>query len=239
VTAEPDPLIRETLLDLAIHQSFRRDLFVKGPLPLPPPLRQEALAAVRLQPLLASAGPHADYVFPTTLGDFHTDPAFCRAVEDQLSAGACSLGQLALELGLEPEALLPGLAILLDAARIGLERGPAAAAALAPAQAANRRLRQLIQSRGPYPQLVAPTSGGSTPFSVLDCLYLETIEQGVREEDWPICLLLGLQACGAELRDKGELIEDPTRLQQTLVEGCTRFRREQLPLLQALGALGA
>jgi hypothetical protein len=66
---------------------------------------------------------------------------------------------------------------------------------------------------------------------------LEAIEQQVPEPDWPLCLLLGLQATGAELRDKGEVIEDPQAQQEKLVEACRRFRQERLPLLQALGAV--
>ena len=238
VRAEPNPLIRESLFDLAINQSFRRDLFVKGRLPLPAPLRQEALAAIRLQPLQAVAGPHADYVFLNSFGEFHADPQLCQALEGRLGEGVCSIAQLSLALGQEPEALLPGLAILLDASRISLERGAAAAAALGPAQAANRRLRQLIQARAPYAHLVAPTSGGSIPLSLLEGLCLETIEQGVPEQDWPFCLLLGLQSTGAVLRDEGVVIEDPQLQQQKLVEACRRFRQEKLALLQALGAIG-
>ena len=214
VCAEANPLIREALFDLAIHQAFRRDLFVKGAVPLPAPLRQEALAALRLQPLVSTAIPECDYVFANSFGEFHADPGLCRAVEARL-------------------------AILLDAVRITLERGPAAAAALAPAQAANRRLRQLIQARAPYTHLVAPTSGGLISLSLLECLYLETIEQDVAEADWPLCLLLGLQASGAKLSDGGVAIEDPHLQQQKLVDDCRRFRREKLPLLRALGALGA
>lgn len=239
VRAEVNPLIREALFDLAIHQGFRRDLFVKGALPLPAPLRQEALAALRLQPLAAAAIPECDYVFANSFGEFHADPSLCRAVEARLAVGACSLGQLGLELAMEPEDLLPGLAILLDAARITLERGPAAAAALAPAQAANRRLRVLIQARAPYAHLVAPTSGGQVSLNLLECLYLDTIEQDVAEADWPLCLLLGFQASGAVLRDRGVAIEDPLLQQQKLVEDCLRFRIEKLPLLRALGALGS
>ena len=124
VCAEANPLIREALFDLAINQSFRRDLFVKGALPLPAPLRQEALAALRLQPLVSAAIPECDYVFANSFGDFHADPGLCRAVEARLAMGACSVGQLGLELAMEPDDLLPGLAILLDAVRITLEPGP-------------------------------------------------------------------------------------------------------------------
>lgn len=239
VTAERDPLIRETLFDLAINQSFRRDLYVKGALTLPEPLRRESLAAVRVQPLLAAQGPHPDYVFVNSFGEFHADPALCRALEERLLPGACSVAELSLDLALEPETLLPGLALLLDASRITLARGGAAAAALGPAQAVNQRLLRLIQARGSTPYLVAPTSGGSIGFSFLDALFLETIEQGVPEEDWSVCLMLGLQACGAELRDGDRPIEDPLLLQRTLTEGCARFRDQQLPLLRALGALPA
>jgi SAM-dependent methyltransferase len=239
VLAEANPLIREALFDLAVNQSFRRDVFVKGPLTLPAPLRQEALAAVRLQPLMAAAGPHADYRFLNSFGTFQADPALCQAVEERLRQGACSLAQLSLALGCELEALLPGLVLLLDASRICLERGNAAAAALAPAQAANTRLRELIQARAPYGDLVAPGSGGSISFSFPEGLYLEVLSQGVPEPDWPICLQLGLLASGAQLVAEGVPVEDPQELQRRLAEGCALFRSERLPLLQALGALPA
>ncbi len=236
--AEANPRIREALFDLAINQSFRRDLFVKGRLELSGPLRQQALAAVRLRRLQAAGGPHETYVFLTSCGEFHADPALCGALEDRLVDGPCDLGQLGQALAIDTEALLPGVAILLQAGRLGLDRGEAAVAARAPAQRANTALRRLIADRCPYNHLVAPASGDAVSFSFVDGLALEAIEQGIDQADLPACLQLGLQLSGVEMRD-GEraVIEDPHEQHRKLAELVATLLGWRLPLLRSLGAL--
>ncbi len=236
--AEANPRIREALFDLAINQSFRRDLFVKGRLELSGPLRQQALAAVRLRRLQAAGGPHEDYVFLTSSGEFQADPALCRALEDLLTAGPCELGQLGQALAIDPETLLPCVAILLQEGRVGLDRGEAGVVARAPAQRANAALRRLIADRCSYNHLVAPASGGAVSFSFVDGLALEAIDQGLGETDLPACLELGLQLAGARLRDgEKKLIEDPAEQQQKLAELVANLLGWRLPLLRSLGVL--
>jgi SAM-dependent methyltransferase len=239
VSGETNPLIREALLDLAINQSFRRDLFVKGRLGLTAPLRQQALAAVRLRRLQAAGGPHKDYVFVTSCGEFHADPGLCRAVEDLLAEGPCDLGQLGQALAMDAEALLPGLSILLHADRLALDRGEAAAAASAPARRANEVLLRLIAQHGSYSHLVTPASGGALSVSFLDGLVLEASAQGVEQADLPACVELGIQLAGAQLRDeRQQLLEDPALRHQKLVELVAELSRWRFSLLQDLGALG-
>lgn len=52
-----DPALRQVLLDLAINQSFRRDLFARGVCPPAPAWRRQALADL---PLVLRAGPWPD-----------------------------------------------------------------------------------------------------------------------------------------------------------------------------------
>ncbi|MFM7362779.1 MAG: methyltransferase regulatory domain-containing protein [Cyanobium sp.] len=238
VSGEANPQIREALLDLAINQSFRRDLFVKGKLGLSAPLRQQALAAVRLRRLQAAGGPHKDYVFMTSCGEFHADGDLCRALEDLLADGPCDLGQLGQALAMDADALLPGVAILVHAGRLALDRGEAAAAASNPAQRANVALLRLIAQRGSYSYLVTPASGGALSFSFLDRLVLVATGQGIEQADLPACVELGLQLAGAQLGDeRGELLEDPALRQQKLADLVAELFDWRLALLQDLGAL--
>jgi SAM-dependent methyltransferase len=239
VTAETNPRIREALFDLAINQSFRRDLFVKGRVELSGPQRQQALAAVRLRRLQAASGPHKDYVFVTSCGEFHADGDLCRAVEDLLADGPFDLSQLGQALAMDADALLPGVAILLHAGRLALDRGDAAEPAGAPARHANEQLLRLIAQRGSYSHLVAPASGGAIPFSFVDGLAVEAIGQGIEQTDLPAWVELGIQLAEAQLRDeRGQPFEDPAARQQKLADLVTEFLSWRFVLLQDLGALG-
>lgn len=239
VTTETNPAIREALFDLAINQSFRRDLFVKGRVELGGPLRQQALAAVRLRRLRAAGGPHKDYVFITSCGEFHADPALCRALEDLLAQGPCDLSQLGQALALDADALLPGVAILVQTGRLALDRAAAAEPAGAPARRANEALLRLISQRGAYSHLVAPASGGAIPFSFLDGLALEAWGQGIEQADLPGWMELGIQLAGAQLRDEaGQLLEEPDLRQQKLADVVAELLSWRFSLMRDLGALG-
>jgi hypothetical protein len=238
VSGEANPRIREALFDLAINQAFRRDLFVKGRVELSGPLRQQALAAVRLRRLQAAGGLHKDYVFASSCGEFHADPAFCRALEDLLAGGPCDLSELGQALAMDADALLPGVSILLHAGRLSLDRGDAAAAASASARRANGALQQLIAARAAYGLLVAPASGGAVSFSFVDGVAVEAIGQGVAAADLPACIELGLQLAGAQLRGENrEPLADPALQRRKLEELSEALLSWRLALLRELGAL--
>lgn len=243
LVAEGDPTIRQALQDLAINQSFRRDLFVKGPLPLTRVAQEQSLSELRLRGTgnAASLSHTADSCAPerieTNLGGIVDDSGRLQELEAMLAAQPSTLAELHQALAIPPEELVVLTSLLLHADRIGLDRGTAATAAISACRDVNSRLMALMQGGHNLGYLAAPAVGhGAQRFNLIDALILEGLRQGLDGEILSGCVLLGLQATGAELRGP-----DGDSLNVNDVADCTqhigRFRSATLPVLLQLGMI--
>lgn len=234
--SEAQPTLRAALMDLAINQAFRRDIFAKGRLPLRPSQQRQLLSAQRLY-LLAKDRPD-QLNFLTCFGEFEADASRYAPLEELLGEEPAALGELEFALGTSFDELLSTTALLIDKGRIGLERGPASAAACSSAQAVNRRLIGLMQEGAPYTHLVAPLSGSPVPFSSLEALILEAMEQHIDDDSLPGLVLMGLEAIGGCLRGPdGQPLEDPQSKISAVLCHAQQMRSELLPNLSRLGVL--
>lgn len=243
LTAEADPTIRQALLDLAINQSFRRDLFVKGPLPLSRSAQEQQLAPLLLRATAAAGGATpggaADQPLriDTNLGVMGDDAGRLRQLEALLSERPASLAELHQALAIPPEELVLLTSLLLHGGRVGLDRGAAAGAAQASCRAVNARLIALMQGGHNLGYVAAPAIGhGAQPFSLIDGFVLDGLLQGLEGEVLSGCVLMGLQATGVELRDrKGALLSEPAACLELLDSQIAEFRDTTLPRLVQLG----
>lgn len=240
VLQEEHPILREALFDLAINQTFRRDIFTKGKLPLP---ESERLARLGNQLLIAipspapQGEPRAKPV-ATSLGLLEVDPALVQALETVMATGPVAIESLGLALGWECDALLPSLALLLQDNRIGLHRGAAAATAGESSLRVNARLLDLMQQGHAYSFLAAPTIGSALHCSPLDALILGAISQGLEAPLIGQVVLMGLTALGGTLRDhQGKPIEDEQLAMNSLGNYIHTFQATRLPQMQQLGCL--
>jgi len=243
LAAEADPTIRQALLDLAIHQSFRRDLFVKGPLPLSRPAQEQQLA----QLLLRGTGPAGGETpggaagqplrIDTNLGLMGDEAGRLRQLTELLAQGPACLAELQQALAIPPEELVLLTSLLLHGARVGLDRGAAGAAAQAGCRAVNARLIALMQGGHNLGYVAAPAIGhGAQAFSLIDAFVLDGLRQGLEGEVLSGCVLLGLQATGVELRDReGAPLNEPAACLERLETHITAFRQATLPRLVQLG----
>lgn len=243
VAAEGDPTIRQALLDLAINQSFRRDLFVKGPLPLCSSAQQERLAQLRLRatgPTAGVASPDGSDVpkqIETNLGVMVDDSGLLQRLEAALASQPASFSELHHTLAIPPEDLVVLTSLLLHAGRIGLDRVAAADDAIATCRDVNARLIALMQGGHILGHLTAPSVGhGAQPFSLIDGFVLEGLRQGLDGDILAACVLVGVQATGAELRGPdGNLLTDEAVCMRHLNNHIAQFRDTTLPRLVSLG----
>ncbi len=243
VNGEADFLIRQALLDLAINQSFRRDLFVKGALPLSRTAQQQLFTDLTLRLTVAPA-PNPEVIhevsrIETTLGLMVDDSCKFQLLEALLSQHTASLGTIQQALDIPPEELLTITSLLLHAGRVGLDRGTAGAAASASCCAVNRRLVELMQAGNNLSFLAAPLTGcGAQPFSVLDAFVLAGVEQGLEGEVLASCVWMGLEGAAVEMRGSdGELLTDPQECFQQISKHIDNFRTSTQPRLVQLGIL--
>ena len=230
VLGAADAEMREVLLDLAIHQSFRRDLFAYGRRPL--------LAAEhrrRLEPVLLvqRCGDLARFTeVPTSLGQMGLEPAFCGRLQQLLAAGPLPLAVVAAELGEDLLALLPRLALLITAEALALAL-PAEADAVA---AFKRQLLERITAGVPINALLSPLLCQPVRLSAVEAFLLQAWEQGFGAEEVPQLAMLGMEMAGAVLRSpEGERLEDPAQAWEQLQEQWRTFSETRLPELRRLG----
>ena len=239
LSTEADPTIRQALQDLAINQSFRRDLFVKGPLPLTRYAQEQSLSQVVLRSSGAPIGSEvgADAGQPrridTNLGVMADGSGRLEQLEALLAKGPASLAELHNALAIPPDELVLLSSLLLHANRVGLDRGTAGGAAQASCRAVNARLMALMQEGHNLGYLAAPAVGhGAQPFSLIDVFMLDGLQQGLEGEVLTSCVLLGLQATGVELRGSdGSLLTDPEQCLRQIKSHTSQFCNTTLPRL--------
>jgi SAM-dependent methyltransferase len=238
VLEQTNPLMRATVFDLAINQSFRRDIFVKGHHLLPSPVREQLLAAQRFCRIAVDTPDQ--YIFKTSIGEMEADAQRCTAIEQALAHRPCSLGEICLALGEEPDVLLPSMILLLHGKRIALERGEAVQAATASARRVNQKLLMLMQGGHSYSFLAAPTTGSALHFTALEALMLEAIHQQLDAATIPSCVLYGLSRIDKWLVDAdGQRMDDIDSQISELSTRLTHFQEITLPLLGRLGVIDA
>ncbi len=219
VLAETDPALRQSLQDLAINQSFRRDLFLRGVAASTDSELRQRLASVNLR---LQEAPSTDSIsFETSFGQVTGVPERYQQVEACLANGPRSFGQVLEDTGLQLAELAKILSLLIHAGRIGLDR--CAYADYERARHVNEQLLTMIRSGRAYTHLVTPASGGNVGFSLVEVLLLEGQRRQLGGSELEQHLLDGLKSLGRSI--KGE----PAPLLNAFAE--------RQPRLQALGVL--
>lgn len=219
VQAASDPALRQSLQDLAINQSFRRDLFLRGVATSTEGELRQRLSPIMLR--LQEAPATDSYRFDTSFGQVSGVAEHYQQLEACLANGPRSFGQLLDDTQLQLGELAKLLALLLHAGRICFDRS--ACADFERARHVNDQLLSLIVSGRPYAHLVAPASGGGVGFSLVEALLLEGQRRHLGGQELEQHLQQGLAGLGRSLQGEA-------------AEKLTAFAERQ-PRLQALGVL--
>lgn len=245
ITNEPDGLIQQTLFDLTIKQSFRRDLFVKGPVALSRTAHEQLLVHQSLRlttpPALDPEAISKATQIQTSMGTVGVNGSYLKTMEMLLGREAVSLAELHQSLGISVTELTQMISLLLHSGRLGLDRGAAGEAAKIPCRTVNQRLMELMTNGHNLSYLAAPAIGhGAQPFSMLDAFVLAGIEQGLDGEVLCSCVWMGMEAAAVEMRGAdGELLTDPQQCLQKISQHIDTFRETTLPRLVRLGITDA
>lgn len=241
ISDESDALIRQALLDLAINQSFRRDLFVKGPLPLSRTAQHQRLAMLQLRLTTStdlSEGPSKDGItIDTSLGVMGDDHRRFKLIENMLVDQPATLAEIHQQIGIPPDDLSVLTSLMLHSGRVSLDRGSAIEMASTSCAAVNQRLMDLMQGGHNLGFLAAPAVGhGAQPFSLIDAFTLDGIRQGLDGDVLTSCVWMGLDAAGIQLSNSEDgLLDTPQQCINQIGKHITHFRSMTLPLLIQLG----
>jgi SAM-dependent methyltransferase len=233
-----DAPMREVLLDLAINQTFRRDLFARGPCPPSTPWRRQTLADLQLH---SCAGAEYDRCeFDTALGRLGVDPSFVRSLKSALAVRPESFGWLLDQAALDLEDGLMRLSVLVGAGVVGVGVCDGAEASGPSIAAFNQRCLDQITAGEEIGALLSPVLLQPVTVSLLEAFFLQAANADLPPEDVVQLVWMGITMAGGNVKDpEGRPIEDPEQALSHLQEFWETFGRERLPVLRRLGIVSA
>lgn len=236
VIGEPNPLMRETLIDLATMQTFRRDLLVKGRCRLSPGQREQRLAELRF--MRQAEDPVSEYRFECSFGTVIGSTEVHGEAEQALAAAPLNFDDWSFAVRKPLEELLITAALLLHGNRIGLDRGFAAPRAIEHCLPINSTLIDLMIAGCPYQTLAAPMVGNGAGLNTVQAMMLRSYSDGLEGEQLTLTLQRGVSQLGATLRGpENKPITEPAAQLRFLRKNQKNFFAQTLPRLRKLGVL--
>ena len=236
VLAAADPCMREVLLDLAIVQTFRRDLFAKGPCTPSLPWRRAVLSQLTLH--ACTPVEESSEGFETGFGRLSMDSSFVSGLQDALADAPCALGEVLGLFPLDLDEMVRRLSVLIQAGVVGLSlpEGQPADGRGSIARAFNHRALASITAGEEIGALLSPVLLQPIPITLLESFFLQTAAADLPAEEVVQLVWMGVALAGGSLKDKqGDPIEDPSQALETLRESWTSFSAGRLPVLRRLG----
>ncbi len=236
-----DPVLRETLRDFACGQTFRRDVYRRGVVPVPSGEHREMLNDI----VIAATGltPPDPITFTTSIGTITGRPDIYQPLHDRLRQGPVSVRELAANPPFSdrpPVELLQSVSLMIAGgfAHPVLPGGDAAAARQS-SRALNAAIAQVNAAGGDLPRLVAPLLGSSLQVDLVETLLLGELLAGrPAEPDALVTKLPDLLAGGGRtLQREGRAVTDPAEARMIATDLVGRFLDQRVPVLRDLGVL--
>ena len=229
-----DPVRRQQARDYVINQQFRRDVFVKGTIPLNPVQRSAALSATRLVLMKPKGTVSMEVPFP--VGVCKLRPDVYVPILDQLAQKPCTL--LDLIKALTPQKIDHNS--IMQAASVLVSTGDAAPA-LPEASEAERKvqtdkfnlsLMQRAMASGEINYLASPVTGSGVPVARLEALMLLGRQRNIDPAKF---VWQTVAPQGIRLMVESKRLETEAENLAELGKRVEQFDAERLPILKQLG----
>lgn len=233
-----NPVVREVMIDVLVNQSFRRDVFARGAVPLWPAAQTKALTETRVTLGKLPAGD--EIKFKLSVGEVTGKPEIYRPLLDALADGPKTMGELAATRagGTNPFGdTTQAVTMLLQA---GMARLHAPAADQAPARALNRAIMHKVAQGAPYGYLAAAETGAVLAVSDTEMIMLAAVtEQGGPTERGPLSevLVRQLVTLRKALVHDGKPLRTPDEMRQQAQALAGTFLDRSLPAFRAQGVV--
>jgi SAM-dependent methyltransferase len=236
VMAESDPTMRQEVQDCAINQSFRRDIFCRGPrrgfgtgLDLAMDSVVALLNAPKAEPLKVA----------TTFGELAVQVETFRPIIDALKDGPKTLRDLLAVPAIAKNgqsALAQTVILLVHALALGIGRGQVVAPETA--HRFNATIARHVSAGAPYGFIAVPALGSALAVSDIDWMLLDTwLEKpGSTQAELGVGLAKRLKALGRSLAHEGTRLEGKAHDERVAAMAKT-FRDSHLGTWRKLGAI--
>ena len=231
----PDPMLRETVRDFMVNQSFRRDYWVKAPHKLSPLEQVEALRAERV--VLAGHRPQS---IVGALGEATTSDAINSPILDLLADHkAWTLSQI--ESGVRdkgvtfPQVVNAAMVLIGSGRVVAAQDDSVVAKARGQADRLNAHLNNRARSDNDVEYLASPITGGAIPVGRIEQLFLLAVRQGMKQPaEWAQTAWQIFGAQGQKFVKDGKVIEAAEENLAELTSEASNFADQKLPILKAL-----
>ncbi|WP_082476069.1 class I SAM-dependent methyltransferase [Methylobacterium sp. Leaf99] len=237
ISAETDPIFKETLRDIVSNKQFRRDIFVRGAASTTPTEKIEILKSMRF----ALAVPRAQVTFKISspIGDLDGNPEIYGAVADLLAQGSASFAEIsALSVFHQggTSAALQAVGLLVHSGQV-LPAPYGSAPDPRPAQRLNRVLAEKMLHGRAYNFLAAPVVGSGVPATNTDLLIFSVMLSGTDQSAETIIshVLQTMQRLGFNSVKEGRTVTDPAERQAIVSAEVGKFLAEKLSVWRQLG----
>lgn len=237
-------MLRETLRDYYMNQTFRADIFVKGEQRLSPQEQLDLINALRVTLVV-----HQDIVpasIPGPIEPLHLKKEIYKPVLEALadknyaSKTIADLRKHPLLSDMNPSAMIEAITVLTGAGYVHPAQDTRTAQKFrAACEKLNTALLQRVEHGEECPFLASPVLGGGLQCSSLEQLLLISVLQGEEQpEAWAKSALVKLAQRGQKLEREGTDLTDAESLEQiqALAQAFATYR---LPLLKILGIVPA
>lgn len=233
-----DSTVREVMLDVLANQSFRKDVFSRGAVPLQAVSRSRELQQTTFN--LLKTPDDTEIKFKISIGDVLGKREVYRPLIDALEDGPKSLAQLT-SISSPTECTFDGtlqaMTMLLHGGMVGLHYVPPDNN---PAKALNKAICKAASEGSPYRHLVSPQTGSVIPCNEVDMIMLTKVTEDQRlpsPDQLAETLLDCLVTLNKTLMKEGKHLTEDHAMRSQALSLATVFLDESLPKFRLQGVV--
>lgn len=234
-----DPVLRETMIDLIVNQSFRRDIWVRGAQQTwSASARRRLLDSFRFQSL-SDFSSQTEFKFQSSLGELTGKPEFYRRLYEVLAEGPKTPSELLERLGDQTrtfDEILQALGLMLNIGHVVIYKGKEEKI-----ERASRQLNSVVISEvaegAPYRYLVGSAIPWVFQVSDLDMMFAYVKIKNPKADAGILAnsVTEKLLALGRTIVKDGKPVTEKEELRERLFELADIFLNRTLPNWQRLG----
>jgi SAM-dependent methyltransferase len=226
----PDQNMRELFKDLAVNQSFRRDVFVRGMTPVWTGEQMQRFAGRWVT--LVQAPDQVDLKFKTGFGEVTGKEEVYRPIVDQIAKGPLKIADLHKAVpGMNMGSLLQSLTLLAHGGAVGFYVPDADSG---PAVAFNQALAERVACGAPYRYMALPGIGSGISLDEIQWMAVDAYAKG---EAVPAGVAKRLKALNKSLVRDGQAVAQGDATVRELETRLGPFVEKTLPMIRRLGGV--